>query len=246
MSDQIFWYVSRSAGLVAWMAAAGSILVGVMTPSRILGRRPTIPWLVDLHRMLAALASVFLIVHLGALWFDHFVQFRLADLLVPWVATVPGLSRLSLALGVVATWFLAAVQLTSLVRDRLPPDLWRSIHLTSYAVLVLGTVHAIMAGSDIANPIVAATGMSTVTAVVLATTVRVRRSRRARRRAAGSPGVGATRPAVRPGVEPQPVTPVPVPQPPTGFRPALDWEPPSRAGTRPPVHGRPPGRPGRG
>ncbi len=175
MSDQIFWYLSRSAGLVSWLAAAGSILVGTMIPSRLLGRRPTIPWLTDLHRMLGATAIVFLAVHMVALWFDHFVQFRLADLLVPGEATVPGLSRLSLALGVVAAWLVVAVELTSLIRNHLPSSLWRSVHLTSYASLALGGLHAIMAGSDMANPVVAALGTSAVTAVVMATIVRVRR-----------------------------------------------------------------------
>lgn len=178
MSDQFFWFLSRSAGLVAWLAAAGSILVGAMIPSRLLGRRPTIPWLVDLHRMLAAVASIFLLIHMVTLWFDHFVQFRLADLLVPWVADVPGLSRTSLALGVVAAWLMAAVELSSLARDRLSPELWRTIHLTSYGILVLGTLHAVLAGSDIDNPLVAGIGVSTLTAVILVTAVRVRRVRR--------------------------------------------------------------------
>ncbi len=182
MSDQIFWFLSRSSGLMAWLAAAGAMLVGAMIPSRILGRRPTIPWLIDLHRMLGAMASVFLLIHMGTLWFDHFVAFRLDDLLIPFVADVPGLSRFSLALGVVAAWLFAAVELTSLVRERLPEQLWRSIHLTSYLILVLGTAHAVLAGSDIGNPIIASIGTSALTAVILATVVRVRRMRRQRSR----------------------------------------------------------------
>ncbi len=182
MADQIFWYISRSAGLVSWLAAAGSILVGTLIPSRILGRRPTIPWLTDLHRMLGALASVFLLIHLAALWFDHFVQLRFDDLLIPWVADIPGLSRTSIALGVLAAWMMAAVELTSLIRDRIPPDWWRTIHLSAYASLVLGTAHAFLAGSDITNPIVAALGTSAITAVLLALVVRIRRRQRAKRR----------------------------------------------------------------
>ena len=178
MSDQIFWYLSRSSALVAWVAAAGSVLVGVTTSSRLLGRRPTVPWLVDLHRMLSALASVMVLIHMATLWFDEFVRFRWADLLVPGAAAVPGLSRLSLALGVVAAWLLAAVELSSLVRGRLPVALWHSIHFMSYVVMVLGTVHAILAGSDVTNPVVAAIGVSLVTALVLATSVRLVRALR--------------------------------------------------------------------
>lgn len=227
MSDQIFWFLSRSSGLMSWLAAAGAMLVGTMIPSRLLGRKPTIPWLTDLHRMLAAMASIFLLVHMGTLWFDHFVAFRFDDLLIPFVATVPGLSRLSLALGVIAFWMVAAVQLTSLFRHRFYESTWRTIHLSSYASLVIGSVHAVLAGSDISNPIIAALGTSVLTAVALATAVRVRRMRQQRRSA--------------PVREPQAERP-PAPRP--------DWPGPSvsatSARTMPPVDRPDPGPWGRG
>ncbi len=222
MSDQIFWFLSRSSGLMAWLAAAGAMLVGAMIPSRILGRRPTIPWLTDLHRMLGAMASVFLLIHMGTLWFDHFVAFRFDDLLIPFVADVPGLSRFSLALGVVAAWLFAAVELTSLVRERLPERLWRSIHLTSYLILVLGTVHAILAGSDIGNPISASIGTSALAAVILATAVRIRRMRRQARAEPEGPTSAGPEPAIG-----QPFSP-------------------TQGGTRPQGAHRPPGRSARG
>jgi DMSO/TMAO reductase YedYZ heme-binding membrane subunit len=227
MSDQIFWFLSRSSGLMSWLAAAGAMLVGTMIPSRLLGRKPTIPWLTDLHRMLAAMASIFLLIHMGTLWFDHFVAFRFDDLLIPFVATVPGLSRLSLALGVIAFWLVAAVQLTSLFRHRFYESTWRTIHLSSYASLVLGSVHAVLAGSDIGNPIIAALGTSVLTAVALATVVRVRRMRQQRRAA--------------PVQEPQAERP-PAPRP--------DWPGPSvsatSARTMPPADRPDPGPWGRG
>lgn len=201
MSDQIFWFLSRSSGLMSWLAAAGAMLVGTMIPSRLLGRKPTIPWLTDLHRMLAALASIFLLIHMGTLWFDHFVAFRFDDLLIPFVATVPGLSRLSLALGVIAAWLVAAIQLTSLFRHRFYERTWRTIHLSSYASLVLGSVHAVLAGSDIDNPIIAALGTSVLTAVVLATVVRIRRMRQQRAVAARSKPPTAPTPAPAPTPE---------------------------------------------
>ncbi len=177
MSDQIFWYITRSSALVAWLAAAAAVLVGLLTSSRLLGRRPTIPWLVDLHRALAALSVGFLAVHMISLWLDGFVQFGLAELVVPWVATVPGLTRTSMAYGVIAAWLLAAVQLTSLVKDRLPERLWRTVHLLSFGTLVLGSIHAVQTGSDVDNPIVVAIGVSMLTAIALATAVRLVRLR---------------------------------------------------------------------
>lgn len=177
MSDQIFWYITRSAALVTWVTSAGALLSGLLTSSRLLGRRPSIPWLVDIHRYLAAMSMMFLGIHMASLWFDAFVAFHWADLFVPWAATVPGLSRTSIALGVLAGWLLAIVQVTSYVKDRLPEDVWRTIHLGSFGTLVLGTIHAIQAGTDASNPIVVGLGVSMLTAIALATAGRVVRLR---------------------------------------------------------------------
>ncbi|MGI9595622.1 MAG: hypothetical protein ACR2QK_05660, partial [Acidimicrobiales bacterium] len=184
MSDQVFWYVTRSAALISWLAASLSLLIGLTTSSRFLGRRPTIPWLVDLHRHLAAMAVTFLGIHMLSLWLDGFVQFRWAELLIPWYATVPGLTRTSMALGVIAAWLLAAVQISSLLKDRMPENVWRTIHLLSFGTLGAGTLHAIQAGSDADNPLVLAVGMSVLTAIMLATVVRAIRLREAEAEAA--------------------------------------------------------------
>ena len=210
MSDQFFWYVTRSAALVAWLSASLSLLVGLATSSRLLGRRPTIPWLVDFHRLLAAMAMVFLGVHMLSLWLDGYVEFGPAELLVPWVATVPGLTRTSIALGVIAAWLLAAVQVTSLIKDRLPDTVWRTVHLSSFGTVAAGTVHAIQAGSDTENPIVVGLGVSMLTAIALATAVRAVRLRDAARaqQAASAPRrASAARPAGPRGPSARPAGP---------------------------------------
>lgn len=178
MSDQIWWYVTRSSSIVAWFAAALSILIGLLTSSRLLGRRPTIPWLTDFHRSLSGISVIFVFIHMGSLWLDGFVDFGPAELLVPWVAEVPGLSRTGIAFGVIAAWFLFAVEATSLVKDQLSKEAWYQIHLSSYLVLGLGTYHALRIGSDITNPIVVSLGISILTAILIGTGIRVRRMQR--------------------------------------------------------------------
>lgn len=173
MSDQIFWYVTRSSAMISWLAAVLSMIVGLMTSSRLLGRRPTIPWLVDLHRGFAGLSLLFLLVHMGSLYLDGFVRFGLPELLIPWLATVPGLTRSSMAYGVIAAWLIALVQLSSYAKDRLPSDVWRTVHLTSYASLGFGTLHAIETGSDVDNPVVLAIGVSALAALLLVSLVRL-------------------------------------------------------------------------
>ena len=178
MSDQIWWYVTRSASIVAWIAAAASVLIGLLTSSRLLGRRPTIPWLTDIHRSLSGIAVTFVAIHMVSLWLDGFVDFGPAELLIPWVAEVPGLSATGIAFGVIAAWLIFAVEATSLVKDHMSKRAWHGIHLSSYLVLALGTVHALLIGSDVANPILASIGISLLTAVFIVGVIRVDRVQR--------------------------------------------------------------------
>ncbi|MEZ5407161.1 MAG: hypothetical protein R2761_03990 [Acidimicrobiales bacterium] len=175
MSDQIFWYATRAAGILAWFAACLSVAVGVLMSSRFLGRRPTLPWLTDLHRFFAGMALVFVGLHMLTLWADDFISFSWRELLIPWEAQVRGLSRLALAMGVVSAWVMAVVELTSLVKRRLPARFWHGVHLGSYATVVLSTVHAWMVGSDATNPVLFSLSVSMLAAVVFVTLVRVLR-----------------------------------------------------------------------
>ncbi|MGF1596743.1 MAG: hypothetical protein ACFCVK_07395 [Acidimicrobiales bacterium] len=173
IGEQIFWFATRGAGIMSLFAAIASVLVGLLMSSRFLGRRPTIPWLLDLHRHLSAMALVFLAVHLVTLWLDSYVNFTWLDLIVPGRAEAPGLTRLSLAWGVVAGWLLVLVQATSLIRSHLAPRLWHGVHLTSFAVVTLGVVHGLQAGTDADNHVLLAVSASVLAAVILVALVRL-------------------------------------------------------------------------
>ncbi len=108
------------------------------------------PWLLDLHRFLGGLAVVFVAVHLAGLALDPFVSFGVAEIAVPMASSwKPG----AVAWGVVAAYLLLAVEITSLLKKRIPARLWRSVHLTSYLLYAFATVHLLLAGMDRTNPV---------------------------------------------------------------------------------------------
>ena len=163
MLDQFPWYLARAGGMVAWWLFGLSIVCGILLSTRTLGRRPTGPWLLDLHRFVGGLALIFSGVHLLGLWADDYVEFGLAELLVPMASTWrPG----AVAWGVVAFWLLVAIEVTSLVKDHIPDGLWRWIHTASAPGFVFGTVHGLQAGTDVGNPLLWWSGASIVTAFV--------------------------------------------------------------------------------
>lgn len=170
MSDQIWWFATRGAGLMTWAVAAGSVVLGLLMSSKLMGKQPGFPWLLDLHRFFSTLTSVFLALHLVTLWADSFVEFGPVELFVPFTSEW---RPVAVAWGVLSLYLMAAVELSSLVRDRIPDRAWHRIHLLSYLSLVFGTVHAWQAGSDVRNPIVLAFGLAMLALIVGLTVFRI-------------------------------------------------------------------------
>jgi len=145
MNSQVWWYLSRASGLVAWGLATGSVILGLWVSLRLTRIRPRPAWTLDLHRYLGALTVAFTGVHLAGLVADSYVSFGVADLLLPGASSW---RPEAVAVGVVAMYGLLAIETTSLLMRKLPRRLWRGVHLTSYLVSVLATVHMLAAGTD--------------------------------------------------------------------------------------------------
>jgi DMSO/TMAO reductase YedYZ heme-binding membrane subunit len=178
---QIWWYLARAAGFVAWGLSLVAIMLGLALATRALGNKPRPAWLLDLHRFVGGFTVLFLATHLGALVADSYVHFGLADLLVPFASSW---KTGAVAWGVVALWLLAVVEASSLMMRRLPRRTWRAIHLTSYLAAVLSTIHAFTAGTDARNPVLIATAIASAAAVTFFLVFRLARPKRKARAAA--------------------------------------------------------------
>lgn len=172
MSSQSWWYVARASGILAWLMLAASVTWGILLATRAFPRSRRPAWLLDLHRFLGGLAISFVAIHLAALVADRYVHFDAADLLIPYASSwKPG----ALAFGVVAMWLLAAVQLSSLAIKRLPRGVWHGVHLVSYAVFWLTSIHAALAGTDRSRVLYRATAAGSITVVAAALVYRLLR-----------------------------------------------------------------------
>ena len=179
MNPQLWWYVARASGLVAWALCTLAVVWGLALSTRLLGKRPAPAWLLDLHRFLGGLATLFVAVHVAGLVADNYVHFGLAELVLPLASSwKPG----PVAWGIAALYLLVAVELTSLARRRLPARLWRLVHMTSLPLWGVSTVHLLTAGTDAQNPAVQWAALLSVAAVIFVTVVRVLSPRAAARR----------------------------------------------------------------
>ena len=145
MSGQFPWFVARSAGLVAWALTAASVLWGLALSTKILGPKVRPNWILDLHRWLGSLALTFTGIHVVSLLFDTYVHFGVVSVLVPFATDW---HPVAVAAGIVSFYLLLAVEITSLLRSRIPTALWRRTHVLSFGLFVTSTVHGLTAGTD--------------------------------------------------------------------------------------------------
>jgi methionine sulfoxide reductase heme-binding subunit len=162
-ASRLTWYVARASGLVAWGLVLTSILWGLVMATGVLRRRRPHPaWMLNMHKFLGVLTLVFVGVHVTSIVLDDFVHFGITDVLVPLASSW---HPVAVALGIVAMYLLVAIQVTSWLRRHLAPNVWRAIHLTSYGVLALTTVHMLAAGTDVRDML--ATGVAVAIGVAV-------------------------------------------------------------------------------
>ncbi|MGH9124714.1 MAG: hypothetical protein ACRDZ8_08305 [Acidimicrobiales bacterium] len=219
LNPNIWWYLARAGGLVAWGLLAASVFWGLWYSGRLSRKTPPRAWTLDLHRFLGALSLVFVAVHILALTADKYVDFGLAQVLVPFASHWrPG----AVAWGITAFYLLLAVELTSWLMRYLPKKVWHSIHLLSFFLFAFSTVHAIQSGTDVHNPIVQALGILLLVFATVVAALRIAKEwERAQARPASRPAPAWSPPA--PSAEatrPTPAWPPPAPSTPAWLRPA--------------------------
>ena len=169
MSAQIWWYVARATGYVAWALVTTSVISGLLLSTRLTNGRLTPAWILDLHRFLAGTTVAFTGLHIVGLVADNYIHFGSADILVPFASSW---RTGAVALGVIAMYLLAAIEISSLLMRRLPRRLWRAIHLSSYVAFWAATFHLTTAGTDAGHPASKVATALAIAAVVFLTLVR--------------------------------------------------------------------------
>ncbi len=170
IDPKTWWYVTRASGFVSWALLAVAVLWGLFLTNKTLHRSTAPAWVLDLHRHLGGLSVVFVAVHVGALPLDGYTHWGWSDLFVPMSTTWhPG----AVAWGIVGMYLLVAIEITSLLGRRFPKQWWRRVHMLSFPLYVVASIHLFAAGTDSANQAVQAMVIVVSTLIVFLTGVRV-------------------------------------------------------------------------
>jgi methionine sulfoxide reductase heme-binding subunit len=145
VSTQILWFATRGAGIVSLILFSAVACLGLLAVGRAQARWWPRFLTVELHRNLALLSVAFLAVHIVTAVLDPFTHLGIAAALVPLASAY---RPLPVAFGVISVDLMAAVVVTSLLRERIGRRVWRAVHWASYAGFPLAVEHSITAGSD--------------------------------------------------------------------------------------------------
>jgi len=141
----VLWYTTRGAGAVSLVLLSSVVSLGLLTRLRVSSPRWPRFLTAGLHRDVAILSVVFLLLHIVTAVVDPFTHLGIVAATVPfgsWYRT------LWLGLGTLAFELLVAVLVTSLIRARIGMRPWRAVHWLSYASWPLAVVHGIGTGTD--------------------------------------------------------------------------------------------------
>mgnify|MGYP003418220963 FL=1 len=174
MNEHSMWYLSRASGMIAWIVLGITCLWGILLITRMLKPADRPAWLLDLHRYLGVLSLVTVGAHMATLEGDNWVYFGWRELFVPQASVW---RTAAVTWGVLAFYLLMLIQLSSWVMKWLPRKLWHAIHLLSYVLFVMVTVHGFMAGSDSTNIVFFAVACGGIAILLFAFVARVLQSR---------------------------------------------------------------------
>jgi methionine sulfoxide reductase heme-binding subunit len=170
-SPSWLWYATRGLGAATLIVLTFTVVLGIGTATRWIGKSTPGFVAADLHRNLSLLALILLAAHIVTTVLDPFAHISVRDVIIPFGAAY---RPVWLGLGVAAMEVMVAVAATSLLRGRVGPRAWRLVHWAAYASWPIAVLHGLGTGSDARAPWLIGVVVSCVAAVLLALVQRIR------------------------------------------------------------------------
>lgn len=159
-SAQTTWFITRAAGLMAYLLVWLSTVWGLAVSSKVFDGAVHRTFTYDFHQFISLLSIAFVVVHLVVLLFDQYQPFTLAQILVPFTAPY---RSVWVGLGTIGLYLTLIVTVTFYIRKWIGQKTFRLIHLASYLAFAGAAVHGLLSGTD--SPLASVQAMYLVTAI---------------------------------------------------------------------------------
>ncbi|HTX91443.1 MAG TPA: hypothetical protein VMC09_09515 [Anaerolineales bacterium] len=148
-SVQIWWYVTRASGIIAYLLLWFSTVLGLAVTSKYLDGMLDRIFTYDFHEFISLLAVGFTLVHVIVLTFDRYLPYSIAQVLVPFISPY---RPFWVGVGVLGFYLVLLVTITFYLRNRIGTRTFRVIHYLSLLSYIGVTLHGYYAGTDTALP----------------------------------------------------------------------------------------------
>jgi predicted ferric reductase len=143
---KVFWYLSRATALVAMGLLWASMMLGVGISNKMARLWPGAPAAFALHEYLSLLGLGFAAFHALILLGDHYSNFSLLQLLVPFATW--GYRPFWVGLGQLGFYAWAILAGSFYVRKRIGQRTWRLLHYLGLFTYLGALVHGLASGTD--------------------------------------------------------------------------------------------------
>jgi hypothetical protein len=144
-APKIYWYLSRAGGFIALSILWVSMAMGLGLTNKLARVWPGAPAAFAVHEYVSLLGLLFAAYHALVLIGDHYVDFSLPRLLVPFSIRY---ETFWVGLGQVAFYTWVIVLLSFYVRQYIGQKTWRMIHYANFSTYMMGLFHGLFSGTD--------------------------------------------------------------------------------------------------
>jgi methionine sulfoxide reductase heme-binding subunit len=144
-SVQMWWYVTRAAGLTGYFLMWLSMAWGLAIANKILHPAVEGSFTYDFHEFLSLLGIGFILLHVIVLLFDGFLPFSVPQTVIPFIDTY---RPFWVGLGIIGFYLFLLVTVTFYMRKTIGMRAFRSIHALSLLGYLGATLHGLFAGTD--------------------------------------------------------------------------------------------------
>jgi predicted ferric reductase len=146
---QIWWYVTRASGIIAYLLLWFSTVLGLAVTSKYLDGMLDRLFTYDFHEFISLLSIAFTLVHVIVLMLDRYLPYSLAQVLVPFISPY---RPFWVGVGVISFYLVLLVTITFYLRNRIGTRAFRAIHVLSLVGYIGVTLHGYFSGTDTALP----------------------------------------------------------------------------------------------
>jgi predicted ferric reductase len=144
-SQQLWWFVTRAAGLVAYLLLWLSTVWGLAVPSKVIAPVLEGGYTFDFHQFISLLTLAFALLHVLVLLVDRYMPYTLIQILIPFLSPY---RSTWVGIGVISFYILIVVTASFYLRARIGMNNFRAIHYFSLLGYLGVTLHGLYSGTD--------------------------------------------------------------------------------------------------